>query len=144
MGGVLRITDAATLALHTTALLARVGRESLTVTRMASLLHVSKTHLAKVMQRLAKASLVQGGRGPKGGYKLRRAPGEVTLLEVYEAIEGPLANSDCLLGEPICNGKACIFGDLPHSIDRQVRKYLSSTRLTDLGGVYEGVDLTGN
>jgi Rrf2 family protein len=141
LSGVLRISDAASLALHTAALLACVSRETLTVTRMASILHVSRTHLAKVMQRLSKASLVQGGRGPKGGYRLKKKPDQISLLEVYEAMEGPLVTNNCLLGNPICKGEGCILGDLPHTVDRQVREYLSTTRLADLAGVYGEMDL---
>jgi ferredoxin len=60
----------------------------------------------------------------------------VTLLEVYEAIEGPLQRPGCLLGRKVCTGSNCILGNLVVSVDQQVRKYLSKTHLTDLAKVY--------
>ncbi len=46
--------------------------------------------LEQIFQRLRRAELVDGKRGPGGGYTLARAPGEITLRDVVEAIEGPL------------------------------------------------------
>lgn len=48
-------------------------------------------YLEQIFQRLRRARLVEGKRGPGGGYRLARSPGEITLLDVIEAIEGPLA-----------------------------------------------------
>ncbi|HKJ24065.1 MAG TPA: Rrf2 family transcriptional regulator [Myxococcota bacterium] len=50
-------------------------------------------YLEQIFQRLRRARLVEGKRGPGGGYRLARAPGEITLLDVVEAIEGPLSRS---------------------------------------------------
>jgi Rrf2 family protein len=51
--------------------------------------------LEQIFQRLRKADLVAGRRGPGGGYVLTRSPEKISLREVIEAIEGPfvLANS---------------------------------------------------
>ncbi|MFK7897555.1 MAG: Rrf2 family transcriptional regulator [Myxococcota bacterium] len=46
--------------------------------------------LEQIFQKLRKAGLVRGKRGPGGGYVLARSPGEISLREVIEAIEGPL------------------------------------------------------
>ena len=48
-------------------------------------------YLEQIFQRLRRAKLVQGKRGPGGGYVLARPPGEITLRDVIEAVEGPLA-----------------------------------------------------
>jgi Rrf2 family iron-sulfur cluster assembly transcriptional regulator len=47
-------------------------------------------YLEQIFQRLRRAGLVQGKRGPGGGYTLSRSPGEISLLEVVEAVEGPV------------------------------------------------------
>jgi Rrf2 family protein len=47
-------------------------------------------YLEQIFQRLRRAELVQGKRGPGGGYVLARSPKEITLLEVVEAVEGPM------------------------------------------------------
>lgn len=50
-------------------------------------------YLEQIFQRLRKADLVRGKRGPGGGYVLARPPGEIHLAQVIEAVEGPLAES---------------------------------------------------
>ena len=50
---------------------------------------VSESYLLKHMQALTKAGICESVSGPSGGYRLAREPGEITLLDVVEAIEGP-------------------------------------------------------
>ncbi len=51
--------------------------------------------LAKVLQTLARHGIVESQNGPKGGYLLAREAKTITIAEVLEAIEGPLAITDC-------------------------------------------------
>jgi len=136
MSNVLKVSEAASLALHTMVLLAANPGADLSTKKIASTLRVSEAHLSKVLQRLSKVALVRSARGPKGGFMLGRDGKEITLLEVYEAIEGPLAPSDCLLGTRICGGKECILGEVLETTNKQVREYLARTKLTDLTSVY--------
>jgi Rrf2 family protein len=48
-------------------------------------------YLEQIFQRLRRAKLVTGKRGPGGGYSLARAPGRITLRDIVEAVEGPIA-----------------------------------------------------
>lgn len=132
MSNMLRISDAASLALHTMAYLARSDADWVTTHEIAQALCVSENHLAKVRQRLAKAGLVEAVRGPHGGFKLAKPAKEISLLSVYEAIEGPFHADDCLLGRTACDGSKCVLGGIARTINRQVREYLSGTRLDDL------------
>ena len=137
MTNILRISEAASLGMHTAVLLAGDPERLFTVGEVATLLGASEAHLSKVLQRLGHIGIVRSVRGPRGGFALVRPGGEVTLLEVYEAIEGPLPESACLLGRPVCQGSACVLGGLIASINQQVRGYLSQTTLAELTGVYE-------
>ena len=127
-----RISDAASLGLHTMSLLA--GREDalLSTQEVARALQASDNHLAKVMQRLARAGLVVSTRGPRGGYALARPAGTITLLEIYEAIDGVAGLHQCLLGLPKCNWRKCVLGDLVRSINHQARDFLNKTTLDQL------------
>jgi Rrf2 family protein len=136
LSNVLRISDAASLGLHAMVLLAVDSQEEISTRKIASELQVSEAHLSKVLQRLGKVGLVASTRGPKGGFALGRKAEEITLLEVYEAIDGPLVPNNCLLGSRICGGERCILGDLLERIDRQVREYLATARLNELTSVY--------
>ena len=132
MEGVLKISEAANLGVHAMVYLLEAGLErTIAVAEIAGVLGVSKDHLGKVLQRLAKAGLVTSRRGPRGGFRLNDGAGEATLLEILEAIDGPMANETCLFGHPICGGR-CIMGGLMISVNQMVHDYLSTTRLSDM------------
>jgi Rrf2 family protein len=129
----LRISEAASLGLHTMALLARHRGQRFTTEEIATQLHASEHHLAKVMRRLARAGMVEAVRGPQGGFCLLRAPSRVKLVEIFEAIEGPLGSPTCLLSGPGCDGrKHCVLGNVVQQVHGIVRDYLTRTSLEDL------------
>jgi len=140
MSSLLRVSEAASLALHTMVFLAARGGARTSAGEMADRLHASQAHLAKVLQRLGHFGLVTSVRGPRGGFSLARSPGSITLLEVYEAIEGPLHTTDCLTHEPICGGRRCLLGGLVGEVNARVRRHLARTRLSQLHDVYGGHD----
>ncbi len=47
-------------------------------------------HLLKILQQLVRTQILISERGPSGGFTLRRAPEKITLLEIIEAIDGPI------------------------------------------------------
>jgi len=73
----------------------------LTAARVVNTKEIAEEHnipvelLAKVLQALAKHELIESQNGPKGGYILGRAPREISVAQVLEAIEGPLGIADC-------------------------------------------------
>ncbi len=134
MAHLVKISEAASMALHTMILLA-CRDETLTAHDMAKALSGSENHLAKVLQRLARAGLVNSVRGPRGGFSLARPAAEISLLEVYEAIEGPLLPTGCLLARSICGGN-CILGDLLSGVDEKAAQYLKNKHLSDFAGIF--------
>lgn len=74
--------------------------------KIASEEHIPPSFLAKIVSQLSVAGLVQTSRGARGGVSLARDPSEITLLEVVEAIDGPIALNECV-NDP----KACPFGE---------------------------------
>ncbi len=136
MHSTLRISEAASLGLHSLAVLAARPDKPLSAREIAQELRVSEAHLAKVLQRLGKAGLVQASRGPGGGFVLAQAPHDISLLEIYESIDGPLLTHNCLFKEPVCEGATCLMGDLLRSINKQIYDYLRQTRLADVAKAY--------
>ena len=132
MSTLVKISEAASLALHTMALLAGDDERRFTNQEIAERLKSSGHHLAKVMQRLAKIGLVDSVRGPQGGFKLGKPADQTTLLEIFEAVEGPIQKSGCLLGTPVCGGVSCVLGSVMQSVHKQLLDYISQTTLRDL------------
>ncbi len=132
MSRLVNISEAVSLGLHTMALLATGVGHRLRNQQIAESLNASSHHLAKVMQRLVKAGLVDSAPGPNGGFLLDKPAEDVTLLAIYEAIDGTLDEEECLLMEPICGGRNCMLGELLHSIHEQLRDYLIKTTLSEL------------
>jgi Rrf2 family cysteine metabolism transcriptional repressor len=68
---------------------------------------LSKQYLVKIFSMLTRAGLVTPVRGKKGGYLLARDPGDVNLLELVEAVEGPMAVNFCQHVPPQCDKSEC-------------------------------------
>jgi Rrf2 family protein len=133
MNNMLRLSEATSLALHSMILMALKNGEMLQTKEMAEHLGCSLDHLSKVLQRLRKNSLILSTRGPKGGSRLSKDPSKISLLEVYEVIEGPFHLPNCMLDDPVCRGECLLFGDLLKEFDEKLRTHLETTTLADAG-----------
>ena len=130
---ILNISEAASLGIHALAHLARsYGEAPVTTASIAAAYGVSEAHLSKVFQRLGKAGLVKSVRGPHGGFRLARAPGKITLREIYEALDGPLGRNHCLLGKPRCGRARCVLGSLLTDVHQRVSEHLAGTTLAEV------------
>ena len=139
MNTVLNISEAYSLALHAMAMVASSeDRKPVSAHAIASRLGVSEAHLSKVMQRLTRAGILASVRGPGGGFSLDRPEGEITLLDVYESVEGPLNLGDCLIGTQICGGKSCVFDSLIHDVNDRFKDYLENTTVERIKNVIGG------
>jgi Rrf2 family protein len=67
---------------------------------------IPPSFLAKIISQLSIAGLIHTSRGARGGVSMARSPEEVSVLEVVEAIDGPISLNDCT-GDP----SACPFGE---------------------------------
>ena len=95
-------------------------------------LHCSQAHLCKVMQALTHANIISSQRGPAGGVRLANPPLHTTLLEIYEAIEGPITQTGCMLPPEVCKGRVCIIGKEIADLNQRFITLLRNTTLTDI------------
>ena len=130
MTNVLKISNAATLAIHAIIILAQNKDKLISVKQIAEKLDASSNHLSKIMQRLTKADYVESIKGYNGGFRLNAAIKEITLLEIYEMFDGKIKDANCLLPFKKCSGE-CILGDLIHSINQQTKERFKNTKLSD-------------
>ena len=96
---VTKLTDYATLVL--TVLAARPA-DVLSAPELAEQAGLEAPTVAKVLKPLAQAGLVEGFRGANGGYRLARAAEAISLVEIVEAMEGPLGMTECSLHDGHC------------------------------------------
>ena len=132
MASIIQISEAASLALHSMVMLAASPDRSLTVKEITSRTGVSESHLSKVMQRLAKAGLVKSTRGPKGGFILGDSGLSTSLLAIFESIEGPMNDTECLLNISTCPFRECLFGGLLSRMTAEFKEYMKTKSLGDM------------
>lgn len=64
--------------------------------------HIPPSFLAKIISQLSIAGLLHTSRGARGGVMLARDPKDITLLDVIEAIDGPIQLNECVGAEGVC------------------------------------------
>jgi Rrf2 family cysteine metabolism transcriptional repressor len=77
------------------------GNTPLHVKEIATKHSISPQYLQQLMLRLVKPGLVRAVRGQKGGFVLARPPQHITLLDVLEALEGPMAIAQTMLQDDV-------------------------------------------
>lgn len=72
------------------------------IDEIAREMEIPRSFLAKILQKLVRASLVRSFRGIKGGFQLAKNPKDISLLDVVEASEGEIALNVCVLDRTLC------------------------------------------
>lgn len=130
MGKVVNISEAASIGLHSMVLIAQM-KGQINVNEIAEHISSSKFHIAKILQKLVKDNYLVSQRGPSGGFSLAKPPETISLLNIYECIEGKINLSECPINRPTCPFNSCIFGSLTIKMTRDFRDYLNSKYLNE-------------
>lgn len=113
--------------------LAYFGEEPLSAVQIAQSTRVAPPTVRKVLKQLALAKLVVGSRGKEGGYMLAKPSEEITLADIVEAIDGPIALTECTLPQSTCEHKNhCHMKKDWQIINATVRESLASLTLARL------------
>lgn len=125
-----RNTDyALRLAVH---LAAHADDGALSTRVLAQTEDVSYQLACKLMQKLHAAGLVESDMGPKGGFRLRRAPKEIAIADVIEAIQGPLTLNRCVLSGACPRQKDCTVRAKIGELQERMDDYLRNVTLAEL------------
>jgi Rrf2 family protein len=96
---------------------------------------ISADYVAQLFRRLRAARLVEGVKGPGGGYRLARDATTIRVGDVVRAVEGPIAAADCTIpsDEPSCNRvDRCVTHLLWKGLSETMAEFLDSVTLQDL------------
>jgi Rrf2 family protein len=133
----MQITRQADYAVRAMIYLTEIGTDRRAATsQIAEEKQIPPSFLAKIVSQLSVAGLLQTSRGARGGVSLAKAPEHITLLDVVEAIDGPI-----LLNECVGDGTACSFNEScpmkPVWCDAQ-RQLVNNLRQTTFASVIQG------
>jgi Rrf2 family protein len=110
------------------------GRKPVTLDAVCKRRKLPKQYLTKLFSNLAKAGLIHPVRGKGGGYTLTRSPDQISLLQVIEAVEGPIILNLCQHAPPQCGRELCKIRPMWADLQKTVREKLSALTLAQCLG----------
>ncbi len=120
-------------AIEALACLAASSSKSMMVREIAAETGIAQAYLAKVVQRLVVAGVVDSKRGYRGGIYLSRSPSDITIKEIDDAVEINRPPDRCLLGMTSCSEeRACPAHDYWKETRESVRHRLTTLTLDDI------------
>ena len=140
------LTEGVEWALHSCILLSLVPRgRALPAARLAEFHDLPAAYLAKQLQQLSAAGIAEPVRGKAGGYRLARSPGEITVLDVVEAVEGIKPIFRCAeirrrgpcAADPSAHSSPCAIAATMADAEEAWRSALASRTLADLMAAME-------
>lgn len=98
--------------------------------------------VSKILKLLTRGGLVTSHRGAQGGYVLSRPATEITAANVIDALEGPLALTECATEEGSCELEGlCLVGTAWQRINIAIRRALDEISLAELASMHTGRQL---
>jgi Rrf2 family protein len=117
---------------------------------IAEAYHIPPQLLAKILQTLARAGMLQSHAGTNGGYSLARPATEITAFEVIRAIDGPLFITSCITIHGTCDlAGHCTIKEPLRKVNDSIQNLLSAITIGDLvesepvGQISSGAALAG-
>jgi Rrf2 family transcriptional regulator, iron-sulfur cluster assembly transcription factor len=100
---------------------------------LASELALPGPYLAKILQGLVQAEILESVRGPKGGFRLLRPSRQISVGEVVSSLEGPDALEGCVMGFPSCGcDHPCPLHEAWGAVKAQVTSSMTEATIRDL------------
>jgi FeS assembly SUF system regulator len=128
-----RLTDYATVIL---ASLAEQPDRVQTATALAEQTRIAAPTVSKLLKQLQRAGLVVSNRGLHGGYQLSRPATQISAAAILDALEGPIALTDCAAGHGHCEiEESCRVGRVWQRLNLAVRRSLYEISLAQLAGI---------
>jgi len=128
-----KLTDYATVIL---AILAADRSRLLNAGTLSERTHIAAPTVAKLLKHMHRAGLVNSTRGTHGGYQLARDPEHISAAAILDALEGPIALTECSAGSGQCGIEhTCSVGRTWQRLSVAIRRSLSEISLAQLAGL---------
>lgn len=125
-----KLTDYGTVVMTA---LARAPREQRNAAELAEGTRIAVPTVRKLLKRLTNEGLVESSRGALGGYRLARAPEDISVADVIAALEGPLGLTECSLHNGLCGIESdCSLRGNWQVINRAIRGALTDVSLAEM------------
>jgi Rrf2 family transcriptional regulator, iron-sulfur cluster assembly transcription factor len=130
----LGLTRKGDYAIRAMVYLAQQPADSITlVNEISQQVEAPKHFLFKIFQELGKNGFVKSTRGSNGGYSLAKPSNEISLLDIIEAIEGPIIPNRCISSDFKCGLKpGCPVHPIWHKMEHAIKSILSEATLEAL------------
>lgn len=129
----LRISKLTDYAIVLLSLMAKEGERTFATAELAARSAMAPTTVSKILKMLARAGIVKSRRGARGGYQLSCPPQRTTVASVIDALEGPIAITECGVAQDSCQqAPSCHIRGNWNVINRAVRAALEAVTLTDM------------
>lgn len=138
------LTQTSEYALRAMVYMARKGEDRYSgVREIAKATEVPSNYLAKILQQLAKAGVLESQKGFGGGFRVARPLSKINLLAIVDPLENISRFHRCVLGQRECNDEmACPLHDAWKRICREYLGSLENTTLQDIADFKRKVELS--
>ncbi|MDR2008792.1 MAG: Rrf2 family transcriptional regulator [Alphaproteobacteria bacterium] len=107
-------------------------KENVSIQAIAERNNISTSYLEQLFIKLKKNNLVSSSKGPNGGYKLARAPKDIFIFDVIQAVDEKIEFLRCKNGSGCAKNGFCNSHDLWSSLMANICNYLSSISLEEV------------
>ncbi len=131
MSGTLAISKAMSIAIHLCLYLAESKKDFCSTKEVAEKFQLSVHHLAKVVQKLVKAGVLESIRGGQGGVKLLKSIDQITLFVLMQIVDD-YQPQGCLLRKTICRTQSCALGRWMEKENKKIEIMMKKTTIKDI------------
>jgi Rrf2 family protein len=111
----------------------RATEEFISIDEIVESSHIPKPYLSKILQDLCRGGILLSRRGTGGGFTLSRPPGEISLRDIIEVIDGKLRLVNCLLTPPRCdNVESCPISRVLMGVQNFILEIIASISMDDI------------
>ena len=106
--------------------------EHVSLKSIASNQEISVAYLEQIFSKLKAGGLVNGTRGPNGGYRLSRPAEAISIFEIIDAVDEPIDVTRCHGKKDCQDGEVCLTHELWTDLSNQISSFLNQLKLGEI------------